>query len=209
MGKLLNVLCLPFPFIRNPYVPDSFLRLDAFQRQFTIICSGVMRLPEEAPRVGYYQVTGAYEVVHAGLIEDAIVLCTSRFEELHAYPKLSAAESFDPRTVEVYYTPSEACKRGPVICERADVQRVLSGVVGPSEIVWRRPCRTDEDVRVLEARIQAQLAQANEDMRVEAYESANLARRQARELKGFLVSPRWRVPVLKALHDTGVTCCTY
>jgi len=153
MGKPLNVLCLPFPFIRNPYVPDSFLRLDAFQRQFTIICSGVMRLPEEAPRVGYYQVTGAYEVGHAGLIEDAIVLCISWFEELHAYPKLSAAESFDPRTVEVYYTRSEACIRGALICESADVQRVLSGVVGPSEIVWRRPCRTTDEACALEARI--------------------------------------------------------
>jgi len=209
MGKPLNVLCLPFPFIRNPYTPDSFLRLDAFQRQFTIICSGVMRLPEEAPRVGYYQVTGAYEVGHAGLIEDTIVLCTSRFEELHAYPKLSAAESFDPRTVEVYYTPSEDCKRGPVICERADVQRVLSGVVGPSEIVWRRPCRTADEACALEARIQALLAQANADMRAEAYDSARFARQTAKELKGFLIAPRWREPVLKALHDTGVTCCTY
>ncbi|MCU1738503.1 hypothetical protein NTD90_14230 [Pseudomonas sp. 20S_6.2_Bac1] len=209
MGKLLNVLCLPFPFIRNPYVPDSFLRLDAFQRQFTIICSGVMRLPEEAPRVGYYQVTGAYEVGHAGLIEDAIVLCTSRFEELHAYPKLSAAESFDPRTVEVYYTRSEACIRGALICESADVQRVLSGVVGPSEIVWRRPCRTDEEERAFEERIEALLAQANEDMRSDSYDSASFARRKARELKGFLVSPRWRAFALKALDDTGVTCCTY
>ncbi|WP_248801217.1 hypothetical protein, partial [Pseudomonas sp. MWU13-2105] len=202
MRKLLNVLRLPFPFIRNPYAPDSFLRLNEFQRQFTIICSGVMRLPEEAPRVGYYQVTGVYEVGHAGLIEDAIVLCTSRFEELHVYPKLSAAESFDPRTVEVYYTPSEACKRGPVIYARADVQRVLSGVVGPSEIVWRRPCRTADEACALEARIQALLAQANEDMRAEAYDSAQLASLKATELKGFLVSPRWREPVLKALHAT-------
>ena len=205
----MDVLCLPFPFIRNPYVPDSFLRLDAFQRQFTIICSGVMRLPEEAPRVGYYQVTGAYEVGHAGLIEDAIVLCISWFEELHAYPKLSAAESFDPRTVEVYYTRSEACIRGALICESADVQRVLSGVVGPSEIVWRRPCRTTDEACALEARIQALLAQANEDMPAEAYDSAQLASLKATELKGFLVSPRWREPVLKALDDTGVTCCTY
>ncbi|WP_248801241.1 hypothetical protein, partial [Pseudomonas sp. MWU13-2105] len=149
MGKPLNVLCLPFLFIRNPYVPDSFLRLNEFQRQFTIICSGVMRLPEEAPRVGYYQVTGAYEVGHAGLIEDAIVLCTSRFEELHAYPKLSAAASFDPRSVEVYYTLSELTRPCSAIYGSADIQRVLSGVVGPSEIVWRRPCLTDEEVHAL------------------------------------------------------------
>lgn len=209
MGKPLNVLCLPFPFIRNPYTPDSFLRLDAFQRQFTIICSGVMHLPEDEPHVGYYQVVGAYEVGHVGLIEDAIALCSSRFDRLHAYPKLSAAASFDPRTVEVYYTRSEGCTRGSVVWGSNDVQRVLSGVVGPSEIVWQRPCRTDEEVRALEARIQALIAQANEDMRSDSYDSARFSRQKARELKGFLVPPRWREPVLKALHDTGITCCTY
>lgn len=209
MGKPLNVLCLPFPFIRNPYVPDSFLRLDAFQRQFTIICSGMMRLPEDVPHMGYYQIAGAYEVGHVGLIEDAIELCTSRFSELHAYPKLSAAASFDPRTIEVYHTRSEGYTRDSVVWGSNDVQRVLSGVVGPSEIVWRRPCRTAEEVCVLEKRIEALLAQANEDMRSDSYDSARFARQKATELKGFLVSPRWRAPVLKALDDTGVTCCTY
>jgi len=209
MEKPLNVLRLPFPFIRPPYVADSFLRLDAFQRQFTIICAGVMSLPEEEPRFGYYQVAGAYEVGHVGLIEDAIALCTSRFDELHAYPKLSAAASFDPRTVEVYYTLPEPVRPGAGVYDSADVQQVLSGVVGPSEIVWRRPCRTDDEARVIETQIKGLLAEADEDMRSDSYDSARFARQKARELRGFLISPRWRAFALMALNNTGVTCCTH
>ncbi|WP_040072055.1 hypothetical protein [Pseudomonas batumici] len=209
MEKPLNVLRLPFPFIRNPYTPDSFLRLDAFQRQFTIKCAGVMSLPEEEPRFGYHQIACSYEVGHCGLIEDAIALCTSQFDELHAYPKLSAAASFDPRTVEVYYTRPESIKPGAGVYDSADDQQVLSGVVGPSEIVWRRPCRTDEEVCAVETRIKALLAQANEDMRSDSYDSARFARQKARELRGFLISPRWRAFALMALNNTGVTCCTH
>ncbi|WP_338524265.1 hypothetical protein NUH87_00775 [Pseudomonas batumici] len=209
MEKPLNVLRLPFPFIRNPYTPDSFLRLDAFQRQFTIKCTGVMSLPEEEPRFGYHQISCAYEVGHCGLIEDAIALCISRFDELHAYPKLSAAASFDPRTVEVYYTRSEARTRGSLVCDSNDAQQVLSGVIGPSEIVWRRPCRTAEEVCALEERIEALLEQAKERMRSDSYDSARFARQKARELRGFLISPRWRAFALMALNNTGVTCCTH
>ncbi|WP_338525232.1 hypothetical protein NUH87_06210 [Pseudomonas batumici] len=209
MEKPLNVLRLPFPFIRNPYTPDSFLRLDAFQRQFTIKCTGVMSLPEEEPRFGYHQIACAYEVGHCGLIEDAIALCISRFDELHAYPKLSAAASFDPRTVEVYYTLSEPARPRAAVHDSADVQQVLSGVVGPSEIVWRRPCRTDDEARAIETRIKGLLAQANEGMRSDSYDSARFARQKARELKGFLISPRWRAFALMALNNTGVTCCTH
>ncbi len=209
MEKPLSVLHLPFPFIRNPYTPDSFLRLDAFQRQFTIICTGLMRLPEEEPQFGYYQIAAAYEVGHSGLIEDAIGLCTSRFDELHAYPKLSAAASFDPRTVDVHYTRSEARTRGPLVCDSDDVQQVLSGVIGPTEIVWRRPCCTADEVCALESRIEALLKQADEDMRSDSYDSARFSCRKAKELKSFLISPRWRAFALKALNDTGVTCCTH
>ncbi|WP_256261538.1 hypothetical protein [Pseudomonas gingeri] len=209
MGKPLNVLSLPFPYIRNPYTPGSFLRLDAFQRQFTVICTGVMRLPEESPQFGCYTITAAYEVGHGGLIEEAIALCTSRFNELHRYPKLSEAASFDPRTVEVYYTRPEVSQQGTSVCDCGDVQRVLSGVVTASEIVWRRPCRTADEALLLKAQIEALLEHADESLRSDAFDSARLARRKARELKGFLVSPRWRALALKALNATGVTCCTY
>ncbi|MGY2284470.1 hypothetical protein [Pseudomonas gingeri] len=208
MGKPANVLFLPFPLIRNPYIPNSYLRLDAYERQFTIVCTGVLSLPEEAPHVGYYQLASEYVIGHGGLIEDAIVLCASRFYELHTFPRLGPVGSFDPRTVEIYYTGARAYKRGSATHDRADAERVLSGVVETSEIVWRRPCRTAEEVSAVEKRIAALLEQANEDIRGEAYDSARIARREARELKGFLISPRWRAFALQALINTSVTCCT-
>jgi len=208
MEKSMNVLRLPFPFIRNPYLPGSALRMDQFQRQFTIVCTGVLSLPEDEPHVGCYQVSGEYVLGYRGLLEEAIALCVSQFYELHAYPKLSAVASFDPRTVEVYYTRARVYRRKPIACAGDDDQRVLSGVIGASEIVWRRPCGTTAEVWAVEQQMAALYEQAHQDLSQEAYESARIARREATELRGFLISPRWRVFALQALNNTSVTCCT-
>ncbi|WP_256344907.1 hypothetical protein [Pseudomonas gingeri] len=209
MGKPLNVLLLPFPFVRNPYTPDAYLRLDEFERQFTVVCTGVLSMPQDAPQVGYYRRTDEYVLGHVGLIEDAIARCVSRFYELHAYPNLIAAASFDPRTVEVFYTGPKAYKRNPTVFGCNDCQRVLSGVVTPSEIVWRRPCGTADEVATVENRIVELFEKASEEVCEQAYEQARLSHQKARELKGFLISPRWRAFAIKALDNTGVTCCTH
>ncbi|QXI26308.1 hypothetical protein [Pseudomonas vanderleydeniana] len=208
MEKPVNVLRLPFPFIRNPYLPGTSLRLDRFQRQFTIVCTGVLSLPEDEPHVGFYQVSGEYVVGYCGVLEEAIALCVSRFYELHAYPKLSAVGSFDPRTVEVYYTGARVYRPKPIASASDDALRVLSGVVQASQIVWRRPCWTVAEVEAVEQRMAALYEQAHQDMNQEDFESARRARREAKELRGFLISPRWRVFAWQALHNAGVTCCT-
>ncbi|KPA87243.1 hypothetical protein [Pseudomonas asplenii] len=207
MEKPVNVLRLPFPFIRNPYLPGTALRLDRFQRQFTIVCTGVLSLPQDEPHVGFYSVSGEYVVGYCGLLEEAIALCESRFYELHAYPKLGAVASFDPRTVEVYDTLTKVYRRKPMACASDDARRVLSGVIQASEIVWRRPCRTAAEVWAVGQRMAALYEQAHQDMSQEAFESARRARREAMELRGFLISPRWRGFALQALDNTGVTCC--
>jgi len=127
---------------------------------------------------------------------------------LHAYPTVSAVASFDPRTVEVYYTRARVYRRKPIACAGDDDQRVLSGVIGASEIAWQRPCETTAEVWAVEQRMAARYEQKHQDLGQEAYEPARIARREATELKGFLISHRGRVFALQALNKTSVTCCT-
>jgi len=205
MEKLLDVLQLIYPFVRNPYAPHSFLRLDAFHKQFTIVCSGVMYLPLNDPGVGCRRGKTQYTLGYRSSIEDAIRLCTSKFHELYAYPQIKAGASFEPRRVEVYYTAAKAYQataqasgQGPTC--------VLSGMVEEAEIIWCRPAAVVNEIFELEIWLDTFHRKVSEQAWAGELDIAQSVCREAAELKRFFDSLKWKNFVLRALDQTGVTC---
>ncbi|MGY2224973.1 hypothetical protein ACW9IK_20000 [Pseudomonas gingeri] len=204
MEKILGLL-RQFPFVRNPYSPHSFVRLDAFQKQFTIVCSGVMNVSNKAPGIGYRQTTSEYIVGYCSLIEDAIRLCTSRFYDLYAYPQIETAASFEPRMIEIYYTGAHAYPLGAPPSS-ISAERVLKGFIGEHEVVWYRPSAVVDEISALAEWMENFHNQVCEQMTSGDVDVARDARREARELNDFFISLKWRPFVLKALNKTGATC---
>ncbi|NWB99545.1 hypothetical protein HX882_27025 [Pseudomonas gingeri] len=208
MRDALSFLRQYLPIVRDPYSRHSFMRLHTYHKQFTIVCTGMMSSPETKPSVGCHETADEYVVGYRGLIEDAIRLCASRFYDLHAYPHLKATNAFEPRTLEIYYTRDLAYQRGSTLWSTEGLERVLSGSVTESGIAWQRPGATVNDISALEKWIETFHGQVSEHIRADDYDLEHFARREAKALKDFFVSLKWRAHVRKALIDTGALFST-
>ncbi|QXI26256.1 hypothetical protein [Pseudomonas vanderleydeniana] len=205
MEKLLDVLRPLFPFVRNPYAPHSFLRLDALLKQFTIVCTGELKLPINGPGVGYRQVKAEYILGYSGSIEDAIRLCTSKFFDLYAYPQIQPGALFEPHRVEVYYTAAKAY-RASTQAMGLGTACLLQGVVEESEIVWRRPAEVTHELSEVELWLRMFQRKITAETCTHETDIADVVYREAQELKRFFELLKWRNPVLKALDETDVLC---
>ncbi|WP_419735709.1 hypothetical protein [Pseudomonas sp. COR18] len=207
MKRLLDVLRPLSPFVRNPYAPHSFLRLDAFHKQFTVVCTGEMKLPLSDYGLGYRQVKAEYTMGIRGSIEDAIQLCTSKFHDLYAYPQIKAGAAFEPHLVEIYYTAGKAYRASSQALGMG-VPCVLWGVVEASEIIWRRPDEVVNEIYDLEIWLGAFQRKISAEISTDELDIAKGICKEAAELKRFVDRLKWRNFARKALDQTGVACVT-
>ncbi|KPA90352.1 hypothetical protein ACMGT0_20285 [Pseudomonas sp. RHF3.3-3] len=207
MEKILDVLRPLFPFVRNPYAPHSFLRLDAFHKQFTVVCTGEMKLPLNDHGLGYRQVSAEYTMGHRSSIEDAIRFCTSKFHDLYVYPQIKAGAAFEPHLVEIFYTAGKAYRASSQALGLG-VPCVLWGVVEESEIIWRRPDEVVNEIHEFQYWLDTFQRQFTAETCTDEVDIARIVGRAAPELKKFADRLKWRNFALKALDQTGVSCVT-
>lgn len=182
----MNLQVLHFqgvPHVVTPYQKGTYIREDAFWRQFRISCSGKLSFLEDNPMFGTWEISYGFHLGEHGLIEEALVLAETRIRE----------GDFD--------LPEDAIGFSPDLIHIRDDQRrlVIAGRAIGSRINWCPPVSSNEEARDL-------IKQASELHSKGSFESgwdnvttANRLHLDAGELEGRLVHLFWREHARAAL----------
>lgn len=173
------------PYIANPYRKGSYLREDAFWRQFHIICEGEFEYPEDDPTYGTYWSSGTMKFGQCGLITQAMNISQERISQQDfVFSDESEALDFRPYRLVIYDTLDRL---------------VLAGHANTDSIEWCIPVESDTEADLVRLEVRQVLDQASEEGRWDNYCTVQGLRRQATVIQGRLVDRFWREHAKQAI----------
>jgi len=167
------------PFVSNPYSPGTSLRLDIFERQFTILVHGSMKLAEKPGHLVY--VYGYVQVGQCGLLDEILPIAMNAVQR-DKYVTPAAVLSFYPKRISVSDRQGHLVIAGRVDRERCHIE-------------WVEPCRTVEEEKVVLAQIQLLRSQSTFHPGWKDLNFFNSLDTDVDLLRGRLVHTLWRAHI--------------
>ncbi|MDT3722844.1 hypothetical protein [Pseudomonas oryzihabitans] len=168
-------------FVTNSYAPGTSLRQDLFERQFTILLHGPMKLLECSGR-GPSNIVGYVQLGQCGRLDDILATTLDAVRQ-DRYPILAAALDFYPKRISVSDRHGHLVMAGKVDRESRRID-------------WIDPCRTAEEEKVVLAQIQLLRSRSAFQHGWDNFSTSRLLDTDL--LKGRLVHKAWR-PHVRAL----------
>ncbi len=170
-------------FVSNPYAPGTSLRQDLFERQFTILLHGSMKLLEDSGR-GTFHINGHVQLGQCGLLDDILPIALEAVRQ-DRYPIPAAALDFYPKRISVSDRHGHLVMAGKVDRESRNID-------------WIAPCHTAEEEKVVLAQIQLLRSRSAFQHGWDNFSTSRLLDIDADLLKGRLIHKAWR-PHVRAL----------
>lgn len=184
----MNLQVLHFqgvPHVVTPYQKGTYIREDAFWRQFRISCMGELSFIEDNPIFGTWEIRRGFDLGERGLIEDAMRLAETCIHE-HRFNLPEDAVGFSPDLIYI----------------RDEQKRlVLAGRAHGSRINWCPPVSTKEEARDVIKQASALHSQGSFERGWDNFTTARRLHLDADTAEGRLVHPFWREHALAALSS--------
>ncbi|MCW5711763.1 hypothetical protein Q9314_03255 [Shinella sumterensis] len=175
------------PHIVTPYQKGTYIREDAFWRQFRISCSGELSFMEDNPIFGTWQISYGFFLGERGLIGDAMTLAETRIRE-HSFDLPEDAVGFSPDMIYI----------------RDEQKRlVLAGRTRGSRIDWCRPVSSEQEARDIIKQSSTLHSEGSFQSGWDNFTTARHLHLDADNLEGQLVDPFWREHARVALLSRG------
>lgn len=167
----------------TPYQKGTYIREDAFWRQFHISCLGELSFMEDNPIYGTWEVSYGFDLGVCGLIEDAIRLAENLILD-HHFDLPEDAIDFSPNLIQV----------------RDDQNRlVLAGRALADGVRWRLPASSEAEARQIAEEVSRLHREGSFESGWDNFSTARRLHLEADDLAGRLVDRFWREHTRAAL----------
>ncbi|MDX3928989.1 MAG: hypothetical protein QHC90_24695 [Shinella sp.] len=169
----MNLQVLHFqgvPHVVTPYQKGTYIREDAFWRQFRISCTGELSFMEDNPIFGSWGIRYGFDLGEHGIIEEAMELADTRIRK----------DDFDLPADAVGFSSD-------LIHIRDEHNRLVGGC-----IEWQLPVSSNDEAQEVAKNVRELHSQGSFESGWDNFTTARRLHLDADDLEGRLAHPFWR-----------------